>query len=181
MDEPNDVAGTQGCVQMYHTGLWNDMRCSYSRNYICKRPVNEVCPEGWAAFNRRCYKYSDTAKTWNTSQAACMADGGGLAEITCSDVNVFLVTLTVGSTIADAWIGLRVVDDQHTWLPSGNVATYFNWAPGEPNNHHLRKTVLKCIKMGNGTIITVKTPDASFVKNCRLSFPMNKKCVANWT
>ncbi|XP_053381070.1 macrophage mannose receptor 1-like [Mercenaria mercenaria] len=144
VDEPNDVSDTQPCVQMYSSGLWNDMRCSYSRNYFCKRPANEECQDGWSLYNRRCYKYSDITKNWNASQNTCIGDGGGLVEITSAEVNIFLVNLRSGSTVADAWIGLNKVGDTHKWMPSGNVASYTNWAPGEPNNHESSEN---CIEM----------------------------------
>ena len=40
--EPNDQNGVENCVEFYtRDGQWNDMPCTYSRAYVCKKAVGE--------------------------------------------------------------------------------------------------------------------------------------------
>ncbi|CAH1792457.1 unnamed protein product [Owenia fusiformis] len=43
-DEPNDDDDSQDCVEMlYDTGTWNDLVCSWKRNWICKGLIPGSC------------------------------------------------------------------------------------------------------------------------------------------
>ncbi len=35
-NEPSDDAGTEDCVEMYESSVWNDKTCTESRRFICK-------------------------------------------------------------------------------------------------------------------------------------------------
>ncbi|XP_053380178.1 macrophage mannose receptor 1-like [Mercenaria mercenaria] len=131
--------GTQPCVQMYSSGLWNDMRCSYSRAYICKRPVKAMCPKGWTFFRKDCYKYnSEVEKPWEEAEDACLADNGHLVDINTRAENTFLTYLMRRDYMypSAVWIGLndREVNDTYKWVSTGKVAIYTSWGLSQPDD-----------------------------------------------
>lgn len=81
------------------------------------------------------YCYSATGYKWMDYPAAaqlCAANGGEVASIHSQAENQFVFGMMPPATQA-AWIGLKRAGNGFTWA-DGKPASYFNWAPGEPNN-----------------------------------------------
>jgi hypothetical protein len=86
--------------------------------------------------NGHWYGLTVSVGSWDSAEAEAIALGGHLASITSSAENIFVSTLATssGSTFA-SWLGLRRTNSGSPWYWSdGSATSYFNWAPGEPNN-----------------------------------------------
>ena len=83
------------------------------------------------SFNGKIYLLSDEGR-WTEAQAQAVSLGGNLVTVNDAAENQFLVN-TFGS--ANPWIGFtdQVVEGQFRWA-NGEVVTYTNWIPGEPND-----------------------------------------------
>jgi hypothetical protein len=95
-------------------------------------------PSG-AGGNGHSYALTTAAHT-NWANAEAEADrfqGGHLVSITSQAEQTFIEqTFLTGNAISNVfWIGLNDIVSAGTYVwSSGEAATYFNWAPGEPNN-----------------------------------------------
>ncbi len=91
-----------------------------------------------------CYYLVNTA-SWSTTNASCMAAGGGHL-VAIGSAGEQTAAQAVGS--GDRWIGLSrmiaqpAVDMSYVWI-TGEPRTYSNWMMGEPN--------------GSGTAVRVRT------------------------
>ncbi len=84
-------------------------------------------------FNGHTYYISTIPNFWPEAQAAAQAIGANLVAINDAAENEFVRTLTT-STI---WIGLNDLASEGNFVWSnGDLVTYTNWAPGEPNNNN---------------------------------------------
>jgi hypothetical protein len=88
--------------------------------------------------NGHWYGLTTSVGTWDAATAEATALGGLLASITSAAENAFVSALATapgsGATFA-CWLGLRRADAASPWYWSdGSDTSYFNWAPGEPNN-----------------------------------------------
>ncbi|XP_034052556.1 ladderlectin-like [Gymnodraco acuticeps] len=96
----------------------------------------DPCPSFWFSFNSRCYKYSNTERTWADAELYCVSQGGNLVSIHSAEEENFVKLLVEISDPAKGatWIGLHDIAKEGRWMWSdGSVATYFNWYR-QPNN-----------------------------------------------
>ena len=94
------------------------------------------CPDGWKEFNQACYKYVDSAKTWEDAESVCQGQTwqgvqGHLASVHSEEENIFVASLAK-ETI---WLGHHDLhkEGQWTWT-DGTKFSYSNWGKGSPNN-----------------------------------------------
>ena len=89
----------------------------------------------------RTYLVCQDKRDWSTAQSYCSDRGYLLANIGDATEEALLRfvlgldgAITTGAA-ADYWIGLNdtAIEGTYAWI-GGSNATYFNWAPGEPNN-----------------------------------------------
>lgn len=159
--EPSDV-DWEDCIHLeseyWKLGTWNDIRCSVTHRYICKKgrlppppttppPTNppgfEICGEGWILneANGRCYYINTVHGTvFDEARFACRQYGGDLTSIHSQAENDFLNDNY--NRLRDStsfpfrmFLGLN---DQNTeggfqWS-DGSPLNYLNWNSGEPNN-----------------------------------------------
>jgi hypothetical protein len=73
-------------------------------------------------------------QAWTTAEATAESLGGHLATIRSAAENTWIVNTFDGAD-HELWIGLNDLASSRTftWI-SGEVSTYTNWGPGEPNN-----------------------------------------------
>jgi hypothetical protein len=83
-------------------------------------------------FNGHTYYQSDDYTTWTVARANAEALGGQLVVIDNVAENAFVEAATAGAFI---WIGLtdEASEGAFTWV-NGDLLTYSNWYPGEPDN-----------------------------------------------
>lgn len=114
-----------------------------------------ILPEGpWrndalnniASYEGKYYKIFDSAQTksvfnWEEAQKFCQLNYGHLAVIRTIQENNFIVTwIEKKYANYDIYFGLTDKDHEGIWTSgSGEKATFFNWAPGEPNNEFGRE------------------------------------------
>lgn len=86
---------------------------------------------------KRYYVSRFTATQPNAARVAYQS-GGLLAEVHDLQENQLIMTLRPND---EKWLGLSdtAEDRVFRYFSSDTVATYFNWAPGEPNNHNGRE------------------------------------------
>ena len=102
---------------------------------VCNAPST---PHGWmylGVFGTSHYfKYTyDGDLTCSEAKSKAQAIGGRLPVIKTSAQNAFIQS-KLGS--GSAWVGLRRNGSKNTWLWDNNaIATYYNWASGEPNDY----------------------------------------------
>merc|ERR1719312_1353044 len=94
------------------------------------------CPDGWKEFNQACYKYVDSAKTWEDAESMCQGQTwqgvqGHLASVHSEEENIFVASLAE-ETI---WLCHHDLHQEGQWTwTDGTEFSYSNWAKGEPNN-----------------------------------------------
>ncbi len=90
------------------------------------------CPSGWTAWGGKCYISNATTRTYANARTYCqgLTSGADVAVPDSAAENSFLFGMNSSS-----WLGLDDIAVEGTWrTTSGALATYFNWASGEPNN-----------------------------------------------
>uniref|UniRef100_A0A8C3XTA9 C-type lectin domain-containing protein n=1 Tax=Chelydra serpentina TaxID=8475 RepID=A0A8C3XTA9_CHESE len=97
------------------------------------------CPWGWAWFQRTCYHFSDSMKTWNEAKQSCLDFGAHLVIINTKEEQAFLVKTRTKSRVY--WLGLsdQKVERQWHWVDGSPLKLSFwstgdYWNKGEPNN-----------------------------------------------
>ncbi len=76
-----------------------------------------------------------TVFNWEDAQKFCNKNYGQLAVITTLEENNFLFSWLEKISAKDVYFGLTDKKNEGIWVTSkGEIGTFFNWAPGEPNN-----------------------------------------------
>ncbi|KAK9962411.1 hypothetical protein ABG768_007780 [Culter alburnus] len=101
------------------------------------------CPNGWAIFGLRCYKYISQPANWIRAERNCQSLGANLASVHNKLENNFLLSL-LPTPSTRSWVGAHdgVQDGQWLWS-DGTVFGYTNWCSGEPNNHQQPENCLE--------------------------------------
>jgi len=140
---------TQGpCTTFWHSASWNYATCSagfWATKFVCQIDLGTTtttttttttgCPNGMVVFNQNCYKFVDTAKTWNEAEAVCQSQiwkgKGHLASIHSEEENNFVSSLSTERF----WLGGNDLQKDGVWTWSdGSAITYNNWYPDNPSN-----------------------------------------------
>jgi subtilase family serine protease len=88
--------------------------------------------ENILTYNGHTYAITKNSMTWDEARILAEQHGGYLVTINDSSENQFL-SANYGSGVP--WIGLNDIQNEGTWeWANGGLPTYWNWAPGEPNN-----------------------------------------------
>lgn len=74
-------------------------------------PGTDDCPSDYQMYNSMCYKYIETANTWNESLALCQQDGGSLVTIRNIPEKYYTNYITFNKT-SPFWIGLYKVNSE---------------------------------------------------------------------
>lgn len=80
------------------------------------------------AFGASAYLSCPMRVDWATAHTTCSSLGGSLAQITGADEN------NAVRSAAAVWIELTDAETEGTWKIGGATATWFNWAPMQPDN-----------------------------------------------
>lgn len=124
-----------------------------------------VCPEGWIAYNDTCYQFNMNANqkmTWLDAKAACKAIGdfSTLVTINSQDEQDFINQRIQKLYGIDSWIGLN--DDKNEgvfrWSADESLTEYQIWANGKPSEN---RDNLDCVM-----ILSVRKDGAWSVQNC---------------
>ncbi|XP_041666073.1 macrophage mannose receptor 1 [Cheilinus undulatus] len=122
-------------------GKWKSHICRYERPYMCKRPLNTICPTGWLSFSGSCYwvvSNINLLTTWHDAVLKCDGMGAHLLYINNQEEQYFINGKLPDFhqvDIPDIWLGLSDKDDDGTfrWFDKTDI-TFSNYGPGWPRN-----------------------------------------------
>ncbi|CAJ1070748.1 macrophage mannose receptor 1 [Xyrichtys novacula] len=122
-------------------GKWRSHMCRYERPYMCKRPLNTICPLGWLSFSGSCYwmvSNTNLLTTWHDALTKCSDMGAHLLIINNEEEQFFINGRLPDFhqvDIPDIWLGLSDKDQDGTfkWVDKSPI-TYSNYGPGWPHN-----------------------------------------------
>ncbi|XP_063077512.1 ladderlectin-like [Engraulis encrasicolus] len=101
------------------------------------RTALESCPWGWQRYERRCFKFVSTTRTWAEAERYCVMMGGNLASVHSRNEYYFVQDLVRKNTQSTpvTWIGGCDAAQEGLWLWSdGSRFDYSHWNTAEPNN-----------------------------------------------
>ncbi|XP_023442668.2 C-type lectin domain family 17, member A [Dasypus novemcinctus] len=95
--------------------------------------VRVTCPEGWLPFERKCYYFSTSTKSWNGARTFCQENYSHLVIINSVAEQRFVAKAHGSPRVY--WLGLTDKDREGDWrwLDGSPVSLSF-WDPHEPNN-----------------------------------------------
>ncbi|XP_064644550.1 macrophage mannose receptor 1-like isoform X2 [Lineus longissimus] len=161
--QPDNHNGAENCVALQSDPLtWNDANCYGAREWICQMPTNTPlptgagrpgptgdtsvsCGQGWIHYNGMCYLFPTQRMTWYKSKDYCQGFGGNLVSVQDQDENDFLLS-QISTSHGDRWIGLNELGNIGYRWTDYSPATYFFWAPNEPNDAFGAE---KCVTMSH--------------------------------
>ncbi|XP_068430349.1 uncharacterized protein [Clinocottus analis] len=122
-------------------GKWKSHVCRYERPYMCKRPLNTICPPGWLSFAGSCYwtvSNVNLLTTWHEAVTSCSAEGAHLLIINSQEEQFFIngnLPDFHQVDVPDIWIGLsdKDQDGDFKWVDKSPV-TFSNYGPSWPKN-----------------------------------------------
>ncbi|KAK1883605.1 Macrophage mannose receptor 1 [Dissostichus eleginoides] len=122
-------------------GKWKAHVCRYERPYMCKRPLNTICPPGWQSFAGSCYWMVSNVNlltTWHDAVTKCSDLGAQLLIINNQDEQFYINGKLPDFhqvEIPDLWIGLsdKNQDGDFKWVDKSPI-TFSNFLPGWPKN-----------------------------------------------
>ncbi|KAM6975835.1 uncharacterized protein LKV04_015092 [Tautogolabrus adspersus] len=122
-------------------GKWRSHVCRYERPYMCKRPLNTICPDGWMSFSGSCYwmvSNINLLTTWHDAFTKCSDQGAHLLIINSQEEQLFINGKLPDFhqvDIPDIWIGLsdKDQDGDFRWVDKTAI-TFSNYGPGWPQN-----------------------------------------------
>ncbi|XP_041375332.1 alpha-N-acetylgalactosamine-specific lectin-like [Gigantopelta aegis] len=129
---------------IYSVGETVALRCKSSSVIVTRRCLSDGswssggyvcggCPTGWSAFNRSCYKYFPSHKTYREAEGHCAAPGGTVATMASREEMDFVASL--GHKTWKMWVGATDRAVEGEFLGADNLPlTWDNWNEGEPNN-----------------------------------------------
>ncbi|XP_062291189.1 macrophage mannose receptor 1 [Scomber scombrus] len=122
-------------------GKWKTHVCRHERPYMCKRPLNTICPKGWVSFAGNCYwmvSNINLLTTWHDAVTKCSETGSHLLIIESQEEQFFINAYLPDFhqvDIPDIWIGLsdKDQDGQFKWVDKTDI-NYSNYGSGWPQN-----------------------------------------------
>ncbi|CAD5120109.1 DgyrCDS8687 [Dimorphilus gyrociliatus] len=159
-NQPDSHNGMENCVQINTQGTagdkWRYKSCFVSQPFVCRLekgqkpkdpptlppPPTAICgnDDSWRKIGDYCYYVSkvNEDKNWFRAREFCKRNGGELTSIHDADVNNKLTSWSSSLTHVRKtfWIGLNELERTGYKWSDGSPRDFFNWAPGEPNDHH---------------------------------------------
>ncbi|XP_065432209.1 CD209 antigen-like protein C isoform X2 [Chrysemys picta bellii] len=91
------------------------------------------CPPGWQRFEKSCYFFSTSTKSWPDAKQFCMDQKSGLVIVNTKEEQTFLSNHITQPHVY--WLGLSdsAKEGEWRWLDGSPLSVRF-WGPGEPNN-----------------------------------------------
>lgn len=185
--EPNNAGGDEGCVQIYPSGLWNDLNCnsggaqSIIEVNLCPQITSEdvdVCPGGTAQLSASTlfgsppynYAWSNSLLGSSVSYVPAATETltvGVVDRYNCTtneNVDVVVNPLPIVDFDVDTvCYGITSVFTNNTTIASGSVASY-DWNFGDASGaSNLQSPVYTYSTSGNYTVSLQATSDSGCV------------------
>uniref|UniRef100_A0A674JHW7 C-type lectin domain-containing protein n=1 Tax=Terrapene triunguis TaxID=2587831 RepID=A0A674JHW7_9SAUR len=94
------------------------------------------CPPGWQRFEKSCYFFSTSTKSWPDAKQFCMDQKSGLVIVNTEEEQTFLSNHITEPHVY--WLGLSdsAKEGEWRWVDGSPLSVSFRrfWFPGEPNN-----------------------------------------------
>ena len=129
----------------------------YNRNntaaqiYTISKDINSnfYSPSSVKTFNNHKYEYYDYSISWKQAESICNLKGGHLVTITSQEEQNFVNNLISDHPQNCVWAGAtdEIVEDNWMWV-TGEIFSYTNWAPNEPNNTNSSENFLHLNEKG---------------------------------
>nr|XP_060615303.1 C-type lectin domain family 2 member D-like [Anolis sagrei ordinatus] len=91
--------------------------------FQCPAAVIFSCPSKWVGYEGKCYYFSDSEDTWNSSQKNCSASGAFLVILEDQTEMEFIMQV---KRPTDYWIGLKREKEGQPW-EWANGTLFNNW------------------------------------------------------
>ncbi|KAK3797104.1 hypothetical protein RRG08_060450 [Elysia crispata] len=110
-----------------------------------------------------CYLYIDKQGLhWEDAAMFCRNNGGFLVAVNSRDEESYLAGRLATSKMESFWIGANDIDTEFGWVwLDGSPFSYFNWAPGQPDNYvdqdfvYLNKTTMQWADVGPSAVLGI--------------------------
>ncbi|KAE9548049.1 hypothetical protein FO519_008739 [Halicephalobus sp. NKZ332] len=146
--EPNPSQGSDcGQIQM-EDGFWVAVNCFSKLPFVCTTPAVSAatcpatCDDGWAVFNKSCYKLGFNAN-FDDAEASCVSSGGHLASIHSTQESIFVSELARTGLMEDdsnqPWIGLRSQDGASWAWTDSSKFDFQDWGTNQPASPSTKK------------------------------------------
>ncbi|KAM9115153.1 CD209 antigen-like protein C isoform 3-T4 [Pangshura tecta] len=91
------------------------------------------CPLGWQHFEKKCYFFSTSTKSWSDAKQFCTNEDSHLVIVNTKQEQVFLSNHITEPDVY--WLGLSdsATEGEWRWVDGSPLSIRF-WASGEPNN-----------------------------------------------
>ncbi|XP_039370990.1 low affinity immunoglobulin epsilon Fc receptor-like isoform X1 [Mauremys reevesii] len=91
------------------------------------------CPPGWQHFEKKCYFFSTSTKSWSDAKQFCTNEGSDLVIVNTKQEQRFLSNQIMEPDVY--WLGLSdsAEEGEWRWVDGSPLSVRF-WASGEPNN-----------------------------------------------
>uniref|UniRef100_A0A8C0IMB9 C-type lectin domain-containing protein n=1 Tax=Chelonoidis abingdonii TaxID=106734 RepID=A0A8C0IMB9_CHEAB len=91
------------------------------------------CPPGWQHFEKKCYFFSTSPKSWLDAKQFCTNEGSHLVIVNTKQEQTFLSNQIIEPDVY--WLGLSdsAKEGEWRWVDGSPLSLRF-WGPGEPNN-----------------------------------------------
>ncbi|XP_062405324.1 putative C-type lectin domain family 20 member A isoform X2 [Sardina pilchardus] len=117
-NEPSNASGIERCVEMYATGVWNDIICTTTRSFVCYGGKDS-------------YTLIKTAMTWFDAQTHCRTNYIDLTSVRNAIENEKVRVVANGTAV---FIGLYRT---RTWSDR-SYSSFRHWTSGQPTNSYAR-------------------------------------------
>ncbi|XP_044038563.1 macrophage mannose receptor 1-like [Siniperca chuatsi] len=120
--EPNNFGGYETCAEMTADGLWNDLPCTLTKQFVCYNGNVETVTSS-------SFFFVNEYKIWSEAQSYCREHYTDLASVRNQSENDKVKTMTQNQPI---WLGLY--RDSWKWS-DGSPTSIRNWNYNEPNGN----------------------------------------------
>ena len=116
-------------------------------SFLCLATVinaNACCPDGWVAYNNKCYRVFFDQYEWGTAENICVNQyDGHLASPSTDSEHNFVNTYVLGGHNFGVWVGGNDIAAEGTWRWSdGSEFKFTAWHSGEPDGGNAQDCIL---------------------------------------
>ncbi|XP_067687491.1 macrophage mannose receptor 1-like [Haliotis asinina] len=176
---------SKSCVDIhnYQMEVGSCTRDAYQS--ICQRqrglPIKCDNDHGWVNYNTKCYKYFNSARTWNDASSSCNHYGATLPIINDLTTQTFNADFA-RQAHSNLWTGLRSVakGNSYTWTwqdgtsPGGNLY----WRPSQPPATFNANNT--CVELSNNALPTTWVATSCSTRNKYYCVRPEGTCADGW-
>ncbi|CAB3985203.1 macrophage mannose receptor 1-like, partial [Paramuricea clavata] len=140
--------GSNRCIEIvpyrWAAGRWNSAYCSKMNGYICKKAASKTpvtptptpkvsnCEKGYKSYDKSCFKFFNTKKTFDDAREVCQKDGGDLMIVDSQFRQAYLIYV-LERYIGNVWIGFYHEPYSVFKFVDYRSAAHTYWGSGQPS------------------------------------------------